>query len=565
MSVLDIVDLTIVVANSALSRPNFGTPLALISKVPAGWGVNMVREFAKLSELVDLGFTTTSAAYKLASAIKSQKPCPKTFKLAKRIVAPSQSLELSVTDYAEGDYYSIEVGVDGGALTEVTYTVGAGATAASVATAIEALIEAVTGVSSTNSSGAAVAATLTVPGVGPGTDGDVAYAAVTAGTAGNSVTVRHLVAGTNTALTVGVVGSAITVNLATNGGGTATSTSAAVVAAIVASGAASALVTATAFGDEPVEADDLAAAIVATNLAGGIAAGTPTATITITPTTATTLVNLKSWSSNFTLFDATPDPGVAADCAAALLADDAWYGLLLDSNSEAESKAGAAWALANGKLFGHSTSDYGVKNSGTTTDVSSDIKLTSNSQAWGIFDADELLGYSAAAFMARGLAFAPGKATWAFKDLPGATTDSLQPGTQNTLETKYCNFYVTRWGRPITYPGKLYNGEFIDVTHFLNWLDAEMQVQVFNCLTKLPKQPYTNTGLAALEATIKAVLEMGVRMGGLVAGSCTVTMPKLDDIDSTTRAGRLVPEIEFDGILAGAIHKAALNGLIRNG
>ncbi len=443
MSVLDVVDLTIVVASSSLSRPNFGTPLALISKVPAGWGVNMVREFAKVSELVDLGFATTDAAYKLASAIKAQKPCPKTFKLAKRGVGniPAQSLELSVTDATEGAVYTIEVGVDGGALTELTYTVLAGATLTTVAVAIELLIEAVTGVAS-------------------------------------------------------------------------------------------------------------AAAVEK---------------ITITPVTAGTLVNLKTWSSNFELFDATPDPGVADDCAAALLEDDDWYGLLLDSNSEAESKAAAAWALSNGKLFGHSTSDTGVQDGAVTSDVSSDITTTTNSQAWGIYDADELLGYSAAALMSRGLAFAPGKATWAFKDLPGVTTDRLTPGQQNDLEEKNCNFYVTRFGKAITYPGKLYNGEFIDVTHFLNWLDSEMQIQVFDCITKLPKQPYTNTGLGAIEATISAVLEAGVRAGGLVAGSCTVTMPKLDDIDAVTRAGRLVPDIEFDGILAGAIHAAQLRGLIRNG
>ncbi len=563
MSVLDIVDLTIVVASSSLSRPNFGTPLALISKCPAGWGTNMVREFSKLSELVDLGFSTDSAGYKLASAIKAQKPSPKTFKFAKRANVPAQSLELECLDDTEGAVYSVEVGVDGGATTEISYTVLNGATEITVAAAIEALIEAVTGVNSTVDADA-VKASKTVPGVGPETDGDVFYEAVTAGTAGNSITIAHVVAGDNTPLTVDVSGSAITVNLATDDDGAPTSTSEDVADAVNADDDANNLVVATAFGDDPVEPDDLAAAIAATNLEDG-AAAVPSATITITPDVAGTLVNLKSWSSNFSLFDATPNPGVAADCAAALLEDDDWYGLLLDSNSEAESKAAAGWALSNGKLFGHSTSDTGVQDSGSSTDVSSDIQLTSNSQAWGLFDADELLGYSAAALMARGLALGPGKATWAFKELSGATTDRLTPGQQNILEGKSCNYYVTRWGKPITNPGKLYNGEFIDVTHFLNWLDAEIQIQVFDCITKLPKQPYTNAGLGAIEATIKAVLEAGVRAGGLVAGSCTVTMPKLDDIDSVTRASRLVPDIEFDGILAGAIQAAQLRGLIRNG
>lgn len=441
MSILDVVDLTIVVANSALSRPNFGTPLALVSKVPAGWGTNKVRTFSKLTELIDAGFATTDAAYKLASVIKSQKPCPKTFKLAKRATVPTQSLEITCLSATEGDVYSVEVGVDGGPTTLVTYTVLSSATTTTVATAIELLIEAVTGVNSTSSA----------------------------------------------------------------------------------------------------------------------------AKITTSAAVAGTLVNLKSWTPNFSVFDATTDPGIAADCAAALAADDAWYGLLLDSNSKAESQAAAAWALSNGKLFGHQTSDFGAQDSGTTTDVCSGLKLTANSQAWGIFDADELLSYEAAALMSRGLAFAPGSATWAFKDIPPITTDKLTTGQQNTLEGKDCNYYVTQYGKPVTYPGKLYSGEFIDQTHFINWLDAEMQVQVFDTITKLPKQPYTNTGLAAIEATVKAVLEAGVRAGGLVKDSCTVTMPKLEDIDPVTRANRLVPDIEFDGVLAGAIQQAQLRGQLRNG
>ena len=74
--------------------------------------------------------------------------------------------------------------------------------------------------------------------------GDVVYTKKTA----NAVTVTHVVAGTNTAFSVGVVGNAITVNSATNGGGTATTTANDVVAGIEASAAASALVSVVAVG-----------------------------------------------------------------------------------------------------------------------------------------------------------------------------------------------------------------------------------------------------------------------------------------------------------------------------
>lgn len=95
--------------------------------------------------------------------------------------------------------------------------------------------------------------------------GGVLYTAVAPGTPGNSVTVAYVVAGLNTALSVGVVGTAITVNLATDGAGAATTTAAGVAAAVTGSAPAAALVTAAANGTTTT----LAAAFGTASLAGG--------------------------------------------------------------------------------------------------------------------------------------------------------------------------------------------------------------------------------------------------------------------------------------------------------
>lgn len=76
------------------------------------------------------------------------------------------------------------------------------------------------------------------------TNGEIAYTAQAAGTGGNSIRVRYVVAGINTTLSVSVSGNDITVNLATNGSGVATSTASQVVTAVNASGPAFALVSA---------------------------------------------------------------------------------------------------------------------------------------------------------------------------------------------------------------------------------------------------------------------------------------------------------------------------------
>ena len=93
----------------------------------------------------------------------------------------------------------------------------------------------------------------------------VTFDANTPGAGGNAITVAIVVAGANTPLSVTVAGSAITINSATNGSSTATSTSAQVAAAVNANTAAAALVTAVAGGTGA----GVVAAASATNLAGG--------------------------------------------------------------------------------------------------------------------------------------------------------------------------------------------------------------------------------------------------------------------------------------------------------
>ncbi len=109
------------------------------------------------------------------------------------------------------------------------------------------------------------------------------YTAKTAGTAGNSITVAYVVSGNNTPLTVGVVGDAITVNVATGAGGAATSTATLIKAAIEGSGPATALVDVALVGD----GTGVVSAVTATNLTGGLAAVAGTAIILPSLTTIT--------------------------------------------------------------------------------------------------------------------------------------------------------------------------------------------------------------------------------------------------------------------------------------
>jgi hypothetical protein len=95
--------------------------------------------------------------------------------------------------------------------------------------------------------------------------GGILFTSRVAGTTGNSTTVEFVVAGTNTPLTIDVTGQSITVNVATNGGGSPVSTVLQVLQAIEVYGPAAAWVGCQVTGDQTA----VASALGVTNLTGG--------------------------------------------------------------------------------------------------------------------------------------------------------------------------------------------------------------------------------------------------------------------------------------------------------
>jgi len=92
----------------------------------------------------------------------------------------------------------------------------------------------------------------------------IVWQAVSAGVAGNGITVALITSGNDTPLSIDVTGQAITVNLATDGDGAATSTVAQVVSAVIAKAEAAALVSLAGTDTGVV------AAVTTTHLAGGL-------------------------------------------------------------------------------------------------------------------------------------------------------------------------------------------------------------------------------------------------------------------------------------------------------
>ena len=141
MSLDDLIALTIDAQTTSPSRAGFGTPLILAYHT--AWVSDLVREYGDLAEMVADGFLVTDSAYLIAQSIVSQNPKPSSFKVGRRTTAPStKTYRLTPTDTTEDFVYTINVFG-----TAITYTVLAAATVASIVTAMQALIDAIVGIS----------------------------------------------------------------------------------------------------------------------------------------------------------------------------------------------------------------------------------------------------------------------------------------------------------------------------------------------------------------------------------------------------------------------------------
>lgn len=142
------------------SRAGFGTPM--FAAYHNLWSAR-VRKFtskaAVLAAVVAGGGTAAHPIYQAASVVFGQERTPKEWVVGKRTRAFTQTVTLEVKNNTEGFVYEFDVTGPNGTTTTITYTVGAAQTLTQVATAIAALIDAISDVAA-SSVGAVITCTV---------------------------------------------------------------------------------------------------------------------------------------------------------------------------------------------------------------------------------------------------------------------------------------------------------------------------------------------------------------------------------------------------------------------
>lgn len=281
-----------------------------------------------------------------------------------------------------------------------------------------------------------------------------------------------------------------------------------------------------------------------------------TTKVTFAGTTAGVLHTITAISSNLHFADVTANPGsggIAQDLADADNVDSSWYGLQIDSQSKAEILAAAAWVEANKKLFIPSSADYACKDPASTTDVmyAVDAANYARTSVWFHPTPSHYLG---ARVMGKQFPKAPGSSNWAHQQV-SAESYELTGSDISAIEAKSGNFFIENNGVSSTFWGTTGSGEYIDITHGSDWMGTRTQERYFALLLGVEKLPYTQAGLEAAAAELRAQFKEGVDAGFIDGASpIVIEVPSLADIDIAQKAARNLPGIRGQGRLAGAVN-----------
>jgi len=245
-------------------------------------------------------------------------------------------------------------------------------------------------------------------------------------------------------------------------------------------------------------------------------------------------------------------------------ANNTWYALIATERTQATVKAIADWVETRIKLFGTASSDPVIINSpaGTdTTSIAAQLNQAGYVRTFVMYHQDADFDYPEAAWFGRVLPLEPGSETWKFKTLNTISYSNLTTTQSNNALAKRANVYEFVAGVGITENGTVAQGEYIDIVRGIDWLTARIQEFVFSTLVNVPKIPYTNAGIAVIQAQVLRALELGISNQFISDDPApTVTVPLAEDVPPADKANRILRNVRFQATLSGAIHAVQIFG-----
>ncbi len=240
-----------------------------------------------------------------------------------------------------------------------------------------------------------------------------------------------------------------------------------------------------------------------------------------------------------------------------------FYAVMITSKEEEDQLAIAELVEAGSNIFGISSNDKQILNSENTNNILHKLNALGRTRSFVIYNSNAATGvYPEAAWFGLMLTKPAGSSTWAYKSLSGFAADFLSGNEISTLDSKCGNYFVPLAGQNVMFTGKMAGGEWIDIVRGLDLVSNHLQTSVGNALIHSEKISYTNQGIAVIEATIRHALNDGVEMNIIDKDSITVSVPDVRKISASDKKNRLLNNVKFEAMLAGAIHTLKIQGSI---
>ena len=200
------------------------------------------------------------------------------------------------------------------------------------------------------------------------------------------------------------------------------------------------------------------------------------------------------------------------------LIDNDWYGVVIGSRLNTDQDDASDFVEANKKVTVHGSADaniIGQTDAGDTTSIAALAKAKARLRTMVIYGGNAATEGNGAAVFGQLLPRDPGTYTAMFKSLSGITVDAINTTESKNALDKNANTYEEFGGQNIVREGTVGTGEYLDVTIFIDWLDARITESVFSILASAAKIPYTNDGILAIKSAVSQVLQTGLNRGGI--------------------------------------------------
>lgn len=249
-----------------------------------------------------------------------------------------------------------------------------------------------------------------------------------------------------------------------------------------------------------------------------------------------------------------------------------WYFIAAEDRTQQFVLAMASEIQARKKIFFTANSDVTALQGtelASANDVPAQLAKSQYTRTVCLWHHTAAEDYPEMAYIAYGAPYDAGSIAWGNAQLTGVAA-SLQPSNQrpltsiqkSALDARHCNFIDLDGGVPVVRRGITSGGEWIDIIRGVDWLESDLKTSLRDLLInqKGGKITYDDTGITRIRQVIETSLQRAVNRNFL--SSYTVNVPKASQVALADKKARILKDVTFAGILAGAILDVDLKGTV---